>query len=274
MIPEDRKAVIGILSHYNESIKLHSVSDAYIQVVVDAKDCVPFLVPCFAAFGATEIEQYAKIIISSIDGLILPGGRSDIHPSHYGKDEHPTSTIFDHARDETAFPLIREAIRRGTPVLGICRGMQEINCALGGSLHQSLDELADVLDHKADATLSQPMKYGPRHQLIFPEGSWMQAHAENLDSESFVVNSLHRQGIDALGGNLRIDAISRDGVIEAISSTISAAPLMGVQWHPEWHTADVLMNRLVMSRFFDACTCYVREGSSSDKAHFLSRESA
>jgi putative glutamine amidotransferase len=259
-------AVVGILSNYDDPTKAHSVFNAYLRCILEFPGVVALIVPCVAAFKPVDLDRCLEGILASIDGLLLPGSRSDVHPSVYGKGEHPASTIFDRARDRTALALIRAALVRAVPVLGICRGAHEMNCALGGSLHQSLDELPDVLDHKADASLPQALKYGPRHKLIVDRGSWLSPHIGGLSGEAAAVNSLHRQGIDRLGDGLRVDAVSSDGVIEAFSVENSPAIAFGVQWHPEWHTDDV-PNSLVMSRFIDACRARAVEGRAARLVH-------
>ena len=163
---------------------------------------VPILIP--------PMGEASLAVLDRIDGLLLPGSPSNVHPSHYDGGDSITPDLHDLERDATTLRLIPEALARGMPLLAICRGIQELNVALGGTLHQKVHEVPERMDHRpGPGTLEE--KYAPRH-LVFLSGQL----ARIIGSTKILVNSLHGQAIDGLAPGLVVEAVAQDGTIEAV----------------------------------------------------------
>jgi putative glutamine amidotransferase len=221
----------------------HTVQDKYVAAVPPG--CVPLLLPALGA--ATDFET----VLAVADGILLTGSVSNVEPGLYGEVARDAGLARDAARDATTLPLIRAALKRGIPLLAICRGFQEINVALGGTLHQALHQVAGMRDHREDRQATLEQQYGPAHRvLIVPDG----ALARLLDGAAeLMVNSLHGQGIARLAPGLTPQAHADDGLIEAF--TVEAAPAfaLAVQWHPEWGLADNPASQRLLRAFGQAC---------------------
>ncbi|HZT86335.1 MAG TPA: gamma-glutamyl-gamma-aminobutyrate hydrolase family protein [Stellaceae bacterium] len=221
-----------------------TAADRYPNAVVDAAGCLPLLIP---ALG-DKIDFAA--LLDTLDGVLLTGSPSNVEPSHYGGRPSQEGTLHDPARDSTTLPLIREAIRRDMPVLAICRGIQELNVALGGTLHQRVHEVPGRLNHRSprrDMPLDE--RYGPAHAVSLTPGGLLAALAGDLE---IMVNSLHSQGIDEPAQGLRIEAVAPDGQIEAVCLP-EARFVVGVQWHPEYKPLQNPFSRALFSAFGRAC---------------------
>jgi putative glutamine amidotransferase len=192
-------------------------------------------------------------LLDRIDGLLIPGSPSNVHPSHYGCDQSLTPDRHDPARDSTTLPLIRAAVARGLPVLAICRGLQELNVALGGSLLQNVHEIEGRSDHRGNGSGSIEVAYGPKH-LVTLTG----ALARIVGASEIMVNSLHGQAVDQPGPDLVINAIAEDGTIEAVSAPNAPGFVLGVQWHPEWRYAENPASMAIFRAFGDACRAHQR----------------
>jgi putative glutamine amidotransferase len=187
-------------------------------------------------------------LLDLVDGVLLTGSKSNVHPQHYGQAVHDTTLPLDEARDAWTLPLVRLALQRGLPLLAICRGAQEANVALGGSLHQAVQEVAGLHDHRSRDADTTVVQYGPAHTVqVQPGGVLQQLLAPG--TTQFTVNSLHGQGVDRLAHGLRVEALAPDGVVEAFS--VQAAPGFNlcVQWHPEWQAASNPQSRLILAAF-------------------------
>jgi putative glutamine amidotransferase len=190
-------------------------------------------------------------VLDRIDGLLIPGSPSNVHPSHYGTGESLTPDRHDPARDATTLPLIRAAIARGLPVLAICRGIQELNVALGGTLLQNVHEVPGRADHRGNGDGSIEKAYGPKH-IVRVTG----ALARIVGADTITVNSLHTQAIDQPGIGLVVEAIAEDGTIEAVSAPNAPGFVLGLQWHPEWKWAEHPASVAIFHAFRDACRAH------------------
>ena len=211
----------------------HVSGDKYLRAVSVAALGLPVVIPSLGEL--TEIED----LLPQLDGLLLTGSPSNVEPFHYQGPDSAPGTEHDPQRDRTTLPLIRAAIAAGVPVLGICRGFQEMNVAFGGSLHQKVHELPGFLDHREANHPDLAVQYAPAQALDLPP--------------VFQVNSIHSQGIDRLAPGLRAEAVAPDGLIEAISVENSQAFALGVQWHPEWQVLDNPPYLKIFQAFGDAC---------------------
>ncbi|HQK92967.1 MAG TPA: gamma-glutamyl-gamma-aminobutyrate hydrolase family protein [Armatimonadota bacterium] len=169
--------------------------------------------------------------LKDLDGLVLSGG-GDVHPSHYGQEHGGLSRGIDMQRDTFEMALVHGALEAGIPLLGICRGCQVLNVALGGTLYQDLraEHTGRTLEHSyAD---HDPGRF---HGLRLDPGSWLARAAGRC---RITVNSHHHQGVREPGPGVRIVAWAIDGVGEAIELASSVGLAIGVQWHPERLTPD------------------------------------
>ena len=228
MVAQSRP-VIGIIAcgRTVEGEPAQAVKHRYIEGVERFAGAVPLLNPSHqSAANATDI-------VARLDAVLLTGSNSNIEPVHYGSD-HPGQAPIDSARDTLSTALIRAAIAAGKPVFGICRGLQEINVALGGTLRDMREGDGAGLHHAADDAGLDAM-FGHAHPIEVPSGSVL---AEVTGSDQFVVNSVHFQTIDRLAPGLVVNATGPGGVIEAIAATATLAPVFAVQWHPEWRPQE------------------------------------
>jgi putative glutamine amidotransferase len=221
----------------------HSVATQYIDAVVEGVGGLPLIVPALG--GKSDLDA----LVAQLDGLLLTGSPSNVEPHHYGAASRE-GTLHDPARDATTLPLIRHALDAGLPLLAICRGHQELNVALGGTLHQHVQELPGKRDHRARQVPSNEERYGMAHTIDIAAGGVLSRLA---NADSATVNSLHAQAIDRLAPGLVVEAVSpEDGVIEAVSVAGARSFALGVQWHPEWHIARDALSRAIFAAFGDA----------------------
>ncbi len=216
---------------------LHSfqgVGEKYIHAAAHGAGAMPLLLPAFG--DSDDLKDLSTLysadeIAERIDGLYLTGSPSNVHPDNYAGAPPLPGTMEDRQRDSLTLQLIRACVAQSVPILAICRGFQELNVALGGSLHARVHELEGHHDHREDKQLDRDGQYAPSHIVHFPpQGLFHQLVGEN----SYQVNSLHSQGIDRLAEALKVEARAEDGLVEAVSKIDSSSWVVGVQWHPEW----------------------------------------
>lgn len=220
------------------------VGAKYIDAIVNIAKCTPILLP------AIGNRQDIADIMSVIDGLFLTGAVSNVEPQRYGDSLLYPDTLLDKARDATTFPLIDATLNAGKPLLGVCRGFQELNVAMGGTLHQAVHEQTSMMDHR-EKQGSLDIQYGPAHQVKLAKNGLLQqlfAYADEI-----TVNSVHGQGIAQLGKNLTIEATAPDGLIEAIAVNNAKKFALAVQWHPEWKATDNSQSVALFSAFGQSC---------------------
>ena len=243
-MPAYRLSLVGIPTCFrtiNERA-FHGVNERYPNAIIEATTCLPVLIP---AVGS-KIDVCA--VLDRLDGLLLTGSPSNVHPSHYDSEPLDHEIRHDPERDATTLPLIREAVRRNLPILAICRGIQELNVALGGTLHQRVHEVPGRLNHRSQKnSLAGP--YGPAHSVRLTGGGRL---AALVGTTEVIVNSLHSQGIARLAPKLRVEAVAPDGQIEAVSLP-DARFIIGVQWHPEYKPLENPLSRALFSAFSRAC---------------------
>lgn len=230
----------------------HAASDTYVQATDHVIGGVPVLLP--ANGPAADIET----LLDRLDGIILTGSRSNVQPTLYDGPPHAEGTPEDPARDGLTLPLIRAAVSRGVPVLAICRGFQELNVALGGSLHQRLQDLPNRMDHSTPMQPSAKVRQGKAHSIRITAGGWLHRLAGTTE---IGVNSLHNQGIDRLAPGLTVEAVAPDGTIEAVRVIPGQASpaygyTVGVQWHPEYDWRTDAVSRGIFEHFAAAVRAY------------------
>lgn len=235
-IPCDIK-MIGLLP-------FHAVGDKYIAAAVGGTGGVAVLIPALGDM------QTLRTMLELVDGILLPGSPSNIEPHHYGASASRPGTKHDPARDAITLPLIPQLIESAVPVLGICRGFQEMNVALGGELYQHVHEEPGFQDHREPEADDINLQYAPSHRVHFPETGLLR---QWLGQSSAMVNSLHGQGVKRLGSSLVAEAVADDGLIEAFSVKDAQTFAFAVQWHPEWKYAENPVSLAIFKAFGDAC---------------------
>lgn len=243
------KPLIGLPADrcMHENHWTHTVGEKYLLAVIDIAAGVPVMLP---ALGPHASPLAA---LDHLDGLLITGAHSNIEPHHYGQEPVDDSDARDTWRDATNLALIPAAIERGIPVLGICRGLQELNVALGGSLHQRVHQVTDRFDHREDPTGTLEEQYGPAHPVSVCGGGLL---AQWAGCDQITVNSVHGQGIDRLATGLQVEARALDGLVEAVSAPAAAGFVFAVQWHPEWKAAADPISVAIFSAFGAACRRY------------------
>lgn len=225
----------------------HCVGEKYIDALIGGAGCLPILLP---ALGE---RQNLDQILSLVQGLLFCGSVSMVDPRHYAGPDLPPEQFTDTHRDATTLPLMREAVARGVPVFGICRGAQEMNVAWGGTLLQKVHDTPGKMNHREDPATPVEIQYGPAHPVTFTPGGLI-ARCSALGTAQ--VNSLHNQGVDRLGEGLNIEAVAEDGLIEAFTVADARSFALGVQWHPEWQYQGNPLSCALFAAFGAACRTY------------------
>ena len=220
----------------------HVAGKKYIDAVRLA-GCRPLIVP---SIEADEIDA----LLDLADGVLLTGSASNVHPSHFGEDVHDTALPLDPARDGWTLPMIPRVLARGIPLLAICRGAQETNVALGGSLHQAVQEVAGHHDHRGPSDSGAQAQYAIAHDVTVTPGGLLDGI---LDAHRIAVNSVHGQGVNRLAEGLRVEARAPDGLVEAFSMPAAAGFNLCLQWHPEWQAASNPLSVRLFQAFGAAC---------------------
>lgn len=203
-------------------------------------DCTPIIIPANPDFISTEH------LLEMCDGFLFTGGRPNVHPKEYGEEETPAHGEFDLERDALTIPLIRACVQKGQPFLGICRGFQEINVAMGGTLHPEIRELPGRMDHRMPPEGTQEEKFALRHKVYFTPGG---VFANLLGTSEAMTNTLHGQGIARPGPNIVIEGWAGDDTPEAISIKDALGFSLAVQWHPEWNAPNDLVSIALFKAF-------------------------
>jgi putative glutamine amidotransferase len=239
----------------------HMAGDKYVEAV-RLSGCQPLIVPTSASASASnEFDA----LLDLADGVLLTGSPSNVHPRHFGEDVHDRALPLDPDRDASTLPLIPRVLARGIPLLAICRGFQEVNVALGGSLYQAVQEAPGKMDHRDadDATLDA--LYGPAHDVDVVPGGILAGLLAGLPGMPRIrVNSLHGQGVNRLAPGLRVEATAPDGLVEAFTVAHAAGFNLGVQWHPEWQAANNPVSMRLFEAFGKACAALREHRRASD----------
>ncbi|MDA1098826.1 MAG: gamma-glutamyl-gamma-aminobutyrate hydrolase family protein [Proteobacteria bacterium] len=244
------RGIVVIVSNFNEDENhaSHRVGDRYVVAVRDICDALPLMLPALGS-GA-DLDT----LLDNIDGVILTGGASNVNPHYYNGVEARDKSLLDDRRDGVALELVCACVERNVPLFGVCRGIQEMNVALGGSLHQYMHELPGHFDHRRPREKPISVQLGARQRITLTPGGVLQNLANG--ARQVMVNTLHAQGIDRLATPLVIEALADDGTIEAVRVADSPTFAVGVQWHAEYRTSEHALYRALFAAFGEAVAAH------------------
>lgn len=226
---------------------MYAVGEKYVAAVARGAQATPLLLPVLGVGGdATSLEEFIapEDLLEGLDGLLLTGSPSNVAPSFYGESGDGVGP-FDIQRDVTTLGLLRVAMAQNLPILGLCRGFQELNVACGGTLYTAVHEQPGYNDHRDDRDQPHAARYAPAHPVTLTQGGLF---AQLAGTSEIMVNSLHGQGLSVLSEQLVVEATAPDGLVEAIRRP-DRRFVVGVQWHPEWQFAQNPFSRALFAAF-------------------------
>jgi putative glutamine amidotransferase len=224
--------------------RYHFAGEKYLLALTQAANVCPFILP------SLPDDIVFLDALQNVDGLFLTGSYSNIEPHHYGNESSYEGNLHDAFRDQSSFSLIKSAIELQLPVLAVCRGLQEVNVALGGSLHQKVHEVSGLSDHRENLNDDLDTQYAVSHRVTLHPQGLLKMIAK---TDHAMVNSLHGQGISRLASSLNIEARADDGLIEAVSLNAPHPFFIAVQWHPEWRVKENPFYQSIFRAFGEAC---------------------
>jgi putative glutamine amidotransferase len=246
-------------TYEKDGFLFHSLGDKYVRALAEVADVEPVMIP--SIIDATNIDG----LLDHFDGLLMTGAVSNVHPPHYGEEPTSDHEPYDHNRDAITLKLIKSVIARGIPLFCICRGFQELNVVMGGTLETELQRGEGRLDHRAEKSPDVNVRYAPRHTISITTGGLLE---HMLGKRETMVNTIHRQGIKKLGDGLVVEATAPDGVVEAVSVKGARAFAFGTQWHPEFRAAQNPDSVKLFKAFGEAVRAHARNRS---QAHYERR---
>jgi putative glutamine amidotransferase len=245
------RPVVGIIGNsqlINDQYAVHAGGQMNSQAVAEVSGCMPLIIPSDPALVSVPD------LMEACDGFLFTGGRPNVHPEEYGEEPTEAHGAFDRARDAIALPLIRACVERGQPFLGICRGFQEVNVAMGGTLYPEIRDLEGRMNHRMPPDGTMEEKFELRHDITFTEGG---VFHEVMGAVKVRTNTLHGQGINLPGPRIVIDGLAEDGTPEAIYVRNAPGYTLAVQWHPEYNAAADPVSRPLFESFGDAVRAWV-----------------
>ena len=242
----NKKPLIGIVccKRKQDGHYFHMVGEKYINAINNYSGCTGVLVPI------DQEENINLSIIENMDGFLLTGSLSNVHPNIYQEDLINPEMMLDEPRDQFVFSMIKQIIGKGMPLLAICRGFQEMNVAFGGKLYQDLERDSNHIGHDFDRDQSHSIQYGLSHEVKLIKDGLLNTLTGLYNVE---VNSLHTQGVKELGEGLTVEAVSHEGLVEAFTVDQTENFNLSVQWHPEWKPGNNLLSQAIFDAFGIAC---------------------
>lgn len=242
----DRKPIVGIPADRRiyTGHPFHMAGEKYLAAVVRSVDAVPLIIPVLS-----EMLDI-KALLGHVDGILLSGSYSNVEPHRYAGEPSEEGTLHDPHRDAVTLPLIHLLLDNAVPLFAVCRGYQEFNVAMGGSLHQKVREVPGYNNHLENPDDPLDVQYGPSHSVTLAEGGLLR---DLTGKATVMVNSLHAQGVARLGDGLSVEATADDGLVEAFRVADAPAFNLGVQWHPEWRSTEDELSTVMFKAFGDAC---------------------
>ncbi len=244
------RPIIGIIGNHhliNDQYATHAGGTMNSEAVAEVSGGLPMVIPADPRF--VSVNDLLEVCA----GFLFTGGRPNVHPEEYGEDETEAHGAFDRARDAVALPLIRACVDRGQPFLGVCRGFQEVNVAMGGSLYPEIRDLPGRMNHRMppDGTIEE--KFALRHTVTFSDGG---PFHRLMGAREVMTNTLHGQGIKQAGNRIVIDGHAPDGTPEAVYIADAPGFTLSVQWHPEYRAAEDPVSRPLFAAFGEAARAW------------------
>lgn len=242
-----RIGIIGNQAMLNETYPIHAGGVMNTEAVAEVSGGLPLLIPADPAY--VSVEE----LMETFDGFVLTGGRANVYPEEYGEAETEAHGTFDRNRDAITLPLVRACVEAGQPFLGVCRGFQEVNVAMGGSLYPEIRDLPGRMNHRMppDGTIEE--KFAIRHMVTFSDGG---VFHQLMGAPKVMTNTLHGQGIKSPGARIVIDGYADDGTPEAIYVKDAPGFTLAVQWHPEYNAANDPVSRPLFEAFGEAARAW------------------
>lgn len=235
-VPADRRVI--------DPHPFQMVGEKYLRALIAGSDALPLIMPVMP--DDADIDE----LLLQFDGVFLTGSYSNVEPHHYDGEPSDDGTLHDPHRDAITLPLAKRALETGVPLLAVCRGFQELNVVLGGTLHQKVHEVPGYDNHLENKDDPLDVQYGPAHSVNLPDGGLLR---ELAGSDAVMVNSLHAQGVAKLADGVSIEAVADDGLIEAFRVDDVPGFALAVQWHPEWQVMQNEFSKAIFGAFGDAC---------------------
>jgi putative glutamine amidotransferase len=254
-----RRPVVGIIGNsymLNDHYPVHSGGTMNSVAVAEVAGCLPLIIPSDPRLVSVDD------LLDLCDGFLLTGGRPNVHPSEYGEDETPAHGCFDRCRDAITLPLIRACVDRGQPFLGICRGFQEVNVAMGGTLYPEIRDLPGRMNHRMPPEGTLEEQFALRHPVSFSEGG---PFHRLMGAREVMTNTLHGQGIARPAPRVVVDGVAPDGTPEAIYVEGAAGFTLAVQWHPEWNAANDPVSRPLFQAFGAAVAAWANRSAAVER---------
>lgn len=248
------RPIVGIISNsylLNDQYPVHAGGTMNSEAVSEVSGCMPILIPADPRY--VSVDE----LLETCDGFVLTGGRPNVHPEEYGEAATEAYGTFDRARDAITLPLVQACVERGQPFFGICRGFQEVNVAMGGTLDPEIRDLPGRMNHRMppDGTLEE--KFELRHCVTLARGGVFE---KVFGATQVMTNTLHGQGIRTPGARIVIDGTAPDGTPEAVYVRDAPGFTLSVQWHPEWNAVNDPVSRALFSAFGGAVHDWLGKG--------------
>lgn len=240
------RPVVGIIGNsylMNDQYPTHAGGTMNSDAIANVSNCLPLLIPADPRY--VRVDELLEVC----DGFLLTGGRPNVHPEEYGEQATEAHGEFDRARDAITLPLVRACVERGQPFLGICRGFQEVNVAMGGTLYPEIRDLPGRMNHRMPPEGTLEEKFALRHMVTLEDGG---VFHRLLGAREIMTNTLHGQGIKTLGQHVVVEGYAPDGTPEAIYIKDAPGFSLSVQWHPEWDAANDPVSRPIFEAFGEA----------------------
>lgn len=254
------RPLIGIAASHHlaeETYEIQATGRRTIEAVGQVAGCLPMLIP-----GMPEAVDVGDLC-ATLDGIVLTGGRANVHPKFYGEELTEAHGQMDEGRDGVMLPLIRAAVDLGIPILGLCRGIQEMNVAFGGTLYHEVGDLPGRHRHRMPKGCREPeIVFELREQVRLKPGGML---ARMLGTDNIVTNSLHGQAVRDAGARVVLEGWAADDTVEAISIAGARSFAIGVQWHAEYDAENDPVSKVLFDEFGDAARAHQarRRGASA-----------
>ena len=247
-----KKPIVGVIGssfRVEDRYQTQMTGESNLSAIADVANALPLM---FA--GSPQITDISALL-DTVDGILLTGARANVHPNNFNTDAHEAYEPYDENRDELALSLTKACVERGVPLFGICRGMQEMNVAFGGSLHPEIRDIPGRMNHRmprletGEIHPDPDVVFAERHDVEFiPDGEFAKLYGK----PSIRVNSLHGQGVLEAGDRIIVEGIAEDSTVEAISVSDATSFALGIQWHAEYDPQKNPVNRVLFEAFGEA----------------------